>query len=256
MSTRTRSGPLAAYRAATGMRGDDERDQQVLRHLPLVHSVVERIAAHLPASVDRDDLFHAGVIGLIDALNRFDPSHQTAFSTYAVLRIRGQVIDELRARDWVSRSARDRAKRWSETVSRLHSQLKRLPTDEELAADLNVEVSELADLEREASLATQVSLDTPMGEGQRLGDTVADTSEDAADPSVRLEADDRKELLLSVLKTLTEQERRVVKMYYFENLLMKEIADLLGVTESRVCQIHGRILSVLRLRLGARGFSW
>jgi len=253
---RARSGPLAAYRAAHGVRGGSEQEQAVLRHLPLVHTVVERVCAHLPASVDREDLFHAGVIGLIDALNRFDASRDNAFSTYAVLRIRGQVIDELRARDWVSRGARERARTWQETVNRLHAERGRLPTDEEIAGALGVETSQLADLEREASLASQVSLEAPLGEDRRLGDTLVNASADASDPGAAMARDDTKAQLLAVLQTLTEQERRVVKLYYFENLLLKEIAEVLGVTESRVCQIHGRILSVLRLRLGARGFAW
>lgn len=253
---RSRSGPLAAYRAANGVRGGDEREQAILRHLPLVHTVVERVCAHLPASVDREDLFHAGVIGLIDALNRFDASRDNAFSTYAVLRIRGQVIDELRDRDWVSRGARERARTWQETVNRLYASTGRLPTDEELASALGVGTHQLADLEREASLASQVSLETPLGEDGRLGDSLADTGADADDPAAAMDRDDRRAQLLAVLQTLSEQERRVVKLYYFENLLLKEIAEVLGVTESRVCQIHGRILSVLRLRLGARGFAW
>jgi RNA polymerase sigma factor FliA len=254
--SRVRSGPLAAYRAATSGRGDSEQEQAILRHLPLVQTVVDRIAAHLPANVDRDDLFHAGVIGLIDAVRRFDASRDNAFSTYAVLRIRGQVIDELRSRDWVSRGARERAKAWQDAVNRLHTEKGRLPTDAELAEALGIAPEDLDDVEREASLAAQVSLEAPVGEEGRLGDSVTNTTADAEDPASLLDREDRRTMLLSVLQTLSEQERQVVKLYYFENLLMKEIADLLGVTESRICQVHSRILSVLRLRLGARGFAW
>lgn len=254
-ATRARSGPLAAYRAAAGLRGEQERDAAVVRHLPLVQTVVERVCAHLPPTVDREDLFHAGVIGLMDALNRYDAARDTAFSTYAVLRIRGAIIDDLRARDWVSRGARERARAWQDAVSRLHARFGRLPTDEELAQDLGVDADRLEDLEREASLASQVSLETPLGEDGRLQDQLSQGGSDAEAPGSKLEREDQHRLLLEVLQTLTEQERRVVKLYYFENLLLKEIADVLGVTESRVCQIHGRILSILRLRLGARGFA-
>lgn len=243
----------AAYRDAQGVRADSEREQEILRHLPLVHSVVERLCAHLPANIDRDDLFHAGVIGLIDAVRRFDASRDNAFSTYAVLRIRGQIIDELRARDWVPRGARERAREWQRAIDDLNRELGRLPSDRELAARLGVAESELAALEQEAQLAVQVSLDAPVGDDGHVGDAVAAPAGEDDDPGRNLEREDRRALLLKMLQTLTEQERLVVKMYYFEGLLMKEIAEVLGVTESRVCQIHGRILAVLRLRLGAAG---
>ena len=243
----------AAYRSAEAVRGADEREREILRHLPLVHSVVERLSAHLPLSVDRDDLFHAGVIGLIDAIGRFDASRDNAFSTYAVLRIRGQIIDELRARDWVPRGARERARDYQRAVNDLNAKLGRLPDDRELATRLGVSEAELPALEHEAQLAVQVSLDAPAGADGSIGDSVAAPADDGIDPARHLEREDRRAVLLRVLATLSEQERRVVKLYYFENLLMKEIAELLGVTESRICQIHGRILAVLRLRLGADG---
>ena len=243
----------AAYRSAEAVRGEGEREREILRHLPLVHSVVERVCAHLPPSVDRDDLFHAGVIGLIDALGRFDASRDNAFSTYAVLRIRGQIIDELRARDWVPRGARERAREYQRAVNQLNAKLGRLPDDRELAASLGVSEADLPAREHEAQLAIQVSLDAPAGADGSIGDGVAAPEHADNDPARHIEDADRRTVLLRVLATLSEQERRVVKLYYFENLLMKEIAGLLGVTESRVCQIHGRILAVLRLRLGVDG---
>lgn len=238
-----------AYRQAASVRGDAEREADILKHLPLVHTIVERVAAHLPPSVDRDDLFHAGVIGLMDALNRFDASRDNAFSTYAVLRIRGAVIDELRARDWVPRSARERARDYQRTVGELSRELGRSPNDGELATALGVAESELSDLERGAHLATQVSLDQPVGEDTPLGALLAAPDGEDANPARFLERDDLRKVLAKALATLTEQERLVVKMYYFEHLLLKEIAAVLGVTESRVCQIHGRIMGVLRARV-------
>jgi RNA polymerase sigma factor for flagellar operon FliA len=250
---RPRPDRLQAYRDGAAVRGETERERDIVRHLPLVHSVVERLCAHLPPNIDREDLFHAGVIGLIDALNRFDASRDNAFSTYAVLRIRGQIIDELRDRDWVPRGVRERAKSYNQAVNELSQRHGRLPTDAELAAHLRIDPGELPELEREAQLAAQVSLDAPVGEDGTLGATVANTGADAEEPGRGLELEDRRAALLAVLKTLTEQERTVVKLYYFENLIMREIAALLGVTESRVCQIHARILAVLRQRLGASG---
>jgi len=245
----TSSPRVQAYRQAAGLRGENEREAEILRHLPLVHTVVERIAAHLPPSVDRDDLFHAGVIGLMDALTRFDPSRDNTFSTYAVLRIRGAVIDELRARDWVPRSARERARDYQRTVGDLSRELGRIPTDAELATALKVKVEDLTELERGAHLATQISLDQPVGDDTPLGSLLASPDGDDNNPARFLESDDLRKVLAKALATLTEQERLVIKMYYFEHMLLKEIAAVLGVTESRVCQIHGRIMGALRARV-------
>ncbi len=249
-STQRSQGGLKAYRQIAGVGVQQSREAEILRHLPLVHTVVDRIAAHLPPSVDREDLFHAGVIGLIDALGRFDPSRDNAFSTYAVLRIRGAVIDELRERDWVPRSARDRAKSYQQGVEVLAQRLGRTPSDAELAAHLGIPESELADLERGAHLASQVSLDAPAGDEDSLGSFLPDRPRAEDNPARDLESQDLREVLVKALRTLTDQERMVVKLYYFENLLMKEIAAVLGVTESRVCQIHTRVMAALRSRLG------
>jgi RNA polymerase sigma factor FliA len=249
-TTSQRRSSVSAYRqAATGPGGAHEGD--VLRHLPLVQTVVDRVAAHLPPHVDRDDLFHAGVIGLIDALTKFDPSRDNAFSTYAVLRIRGAVIDELRARDWVPRGARERARAYQLAVTELSQTLGRLPKDEELAAKLGVTVGLLPEIEAQSTLAAQVSFDTPVGEDGALGDNLTRRDDETADPSRHMEADDRRRMLAKMLGTLTEQERLVIKLYYFESLMMKEIAAILGVTESRICQIHARVMGVLKARFGS-----
>ncbi len=243
------SDRLKAYREAEGTRSVSEREAEILRHLPLVQTVVDRVAANLPPSVDRDDLFHAGVIGLMDALNRFDATRDNTFSTYAVLRIRGAVIDELRARDWVPRSARERARDYHRAIGDLSASLGRLPDDTEVAAALGVAVDDLSEMERGAHLATQVSLDAPVGEEDALSSLLAAPDGDIANPARHLERDDLKRMLVKALSTLTPQERLVIKLYYFEDLLLKEIAAVIGVTESRVCQIHGRVMGVLRQRL-------
>jgi RNA polymerase sigma factor FliA len=255
-SSGVHSDRIRAYKRAEGTRMPEERDREILTHLPLVHSVVERIAAHLPSSVDKDDLLHAGVIGLIDALNRFDASRDNAFSTYAVLRIRGQVIDELRERDWIPRSARTRAKEYHQAVAELSGTLDRLPNDQELAAHLGVDEQSLLALEQESQLATQVSLDAPMGEDNHFSSSLTRGDDETANPARNIERDDQRAVLKRLLSTLSEQERQIVQMYYFEDMLMKEIAAVLGVTESRICQIHSRILALLRARIGGNDASW
>ncbi|MCS6970760.1 MAG: FliA/WhiG family RNA polymerase sigma factor [Planctomycetota bacterium] len=237
----------SAYRQATS----GPQEQEVLRHLPLVHTVVERIAVHLPPHIEREDLLQAGVIGLIDALRRYDPARDNAFSTYAVLRIRGAVLDELRARDWVPRGARERAKAYQQAVSELSQELGRLPNDEELARRLGIRPEDLPEYEAQSALAAQVSLDAPVGDDATVGDMIVRQDDELADPARNLEAEDRRRLLARMLATLTEQERLVIKLYYYENLMMKEIAAILGVTESRVCQIHGRVIALLRARFGS-----
>jgi RNA polymerase sigma factor for flagellar operon FliA len=246
---------LASYRSAQKTADPAERDAEIQRHLPLVYTVVERIAAHLPPTVDKNDLFHAGVLGLIDAIDRFDASRDNAFSTYAVLRIRGAVIDELRARDWVPRGARQRARDYQNAVGELHRRLGHLPDDATLAAHLGVGEAELPELERAAALTAQISLDAPVGDNARIGDFLAKRDDTDASPARHLERADQRRMLLEVLAGLREQERLIIKLYYFEGLLMREIAKILGVTESRVCQIHTRLMGVLRNRLENAGFE-
>lgn len=247
---RAHAARAAAYRQAEGVRPEPmDREHEILRHLPLVQTVVDRVAANLPPTVDREDLFHAGVMGLIDALSRFDASRDNAFSTYAVMRIRGSVIDELRARDWVPRSARERSRDYQRTVADLSRKLGRVPLDSELATAMSVPESELLDLERQAHLATQVSLDQPVGEDDALGSLLAHPDAESANPARHMERDDLRDLLIKALSSLTPQERLIIKLYYFEELLLKEIASVLGVTESRICQIHGRVMVQLRSRL-------
>jgi RNA polymerase sigma factor for flagellar operon FliA len=250
---RQSQGGLRAYAVARSTRSAEERDAEIVSHLPLVHSVVERIAQHLPHTVDKDDLFHAGVIGLIEAIDRFDHSRETAFSTYAVLRIRGSIMDDLRARDCVSRGVRARTREYQEAVHELTNTLGHMPDDSELAAHLRCSQDELLDLERQTQLAIQVSIDSPTGENGTLGDLIQHRGEN--NPDLQLERDDLRELLARVLGEFKEQERLVVKLYYYENMLMKEIALVLGVTESRICQIHSRIMALLRSKLARVGID-
>ncbi len=243
------SQAVTAYGAANKVRTPEEREAEILRHLPLVQTVVDRLAATLPSSVDRDDLMSAGVMGLMEAVERFDAQRDNAFSTYAVLRIRGAVIDELRARDWVPRSARERAREYRRAVTDLSAKLGRSPHDAELANAMGCSEADLPDIERSAHLCTQVSLDEPVGDDTALSALLASSDGDAENPARNLEADDLRRLLIQALMQLSEHDRLVIKLYYFEHLLLREIAEILNVTESRVCQIHGRVVATLRARL-------
>lgn len=246
------SKQLQAYQQAQQTRTGEERDEEIMRHLPLVHKIVERIAVHLPSSIDKDDLFHAGVIGLIDAIDRFDASRNNAFSTYAVLRIRGSIMDELRARDCVSRNMRQQTRQYHQAIHDLTNALGRIPDDEELAQHLDISQEHLFEIERHSQLCHQVSLDAPVGEQGPLGNILGEVNEQDH-PGAALEEADQVRVLHDIVDHLKEQERLIIKLYYFEGLLMKEIAMILDITESRVCQIHSRLMAMLRMRLQHAG---
>ncbi len=243
------SDQLNAYKAASTLRSPSEREAEILRHLPLVHTIVDRIASTLPPNLDREDLFHAGVIGLIDAIDRFDCRRDTAFSTYAVLRIRGAIIDDLRSRDWVPRGARQRAKAYHQAIEDLLRIHDRAPSDDELARHLGISVDQLADMERDAQLAMQVSLDTPIGDDGHLEAVLPAQTAVPAKVGQAIDREEQEQVLEHALAQLDEQDRIILKLYYFEGLLMKEVAAVIGKTESRVCQIHARLMAVLRSRL-------
>ena len=256
MSTATHASPESSTRWPSGKHLQAYKEtqqalseeQQIEKNLPLVRSLVERIAFNLPSHVDRDDLFHAGVIGLMEAVRRFEPGRHNTFSTYAVLRIRGAIIDELRARDWVPRSNREKTKRHQETTRVLTLSLGRLPNDDELAEALEIPVKELPNFERQASLQAVLSLDQPSesDDGTTYSGLEPMDANKSTDPTFLLNETEQKEQLAEALSCLKKQERLVLKLYYFEGLLMREIAQVLEVTESRVCQIHRRAMPALR----------
>ncbi len=226
------------------------RDQLILAYSPLVKYVAGRMSNGLPAHIDEGDLVSYGLLGLIGALERFDPSRNIKFETYAVSRIKGSIIDELRALDWVPRSVRSWARKVEAAVTRLENRLARAPADEEIAAELGVGVDEFQDILNQISCASIVALDefwdvsSPGHEKVNLIDTIEDT--DAPDPSKAYRVQVVKETLAAAIERLPERERTVIGLYYYEGLTLKEIGEILGVTESRVSQLHTK--AVLRLR--------
>lgn len=235
------------YKQHADMRA---RDKLILAYSPLVKYVAGRMSSGLPAHIEEGDLVSYGLLGLIGALDRFDPSRNIKFETYAVSRIKGSIIDELRALDWVPRSVRSWARKVEAAVTRLENRLMRAPTDEEIATELEVDVDEFQDILNQISCASVVALDEfwdSTGPGQdkvNLIDTIEDT--DAPDPSRAYRIQVIKETLTSAIERLPERERIVIGLYYYEGLTLKEIGEVLGVTESRVSQLHTK--AVLRLR--------
>jgi len=221
----------------------EARDRLVVRYTPLVRVVAHRVLVGLPTHVDHADLTQSGIFGLIDAIERFDPSRCPRFESFAVQRIRGAILDELRAQDWVPRTVRGRVRELERAQERLERQLQRAATDREIAAEMHLPVREVQGLIRQVQVVSVEALDEISG-------GVADLFTDAApDPMSVVQARETMRQLNAAVAGLGERDRTVVQLYYLENRTLAEIGRLLGVTESRVCQLHARLVERLRGRL-------
>lgn len=241
------AGIVALWRAYGEERDPVLRDRLVLHYAPLVKYIAGRVGTGLPAHVDVGDLVQSGIFGLVDAIDRFEPERGLKFETYAMQRIRGAILDDLRAQDWVPRSVRSRAREVERALERLEGQLQRTATDSEVAQELGLSVQDLRDLYAQLQLTSVVALDELVAVG-RGGASLAETLPDDSmpDPGAVLDGVESRRLLAQAVSQLVERDRVVVTLYYFENLTLAEIGKVLGVTESRVCQLHTR--AVLRLR--------
>jgi len=233
------------------------RDRLILTYAPLVKYVAGRLGSGLPPHVDEADLASYGLLGLIGAIERYDPERDVKFETYAIARIKGAIIDELRAMDWVPRSVRSRARDIERAIGELEAKLGRAPSDAEIAARLGISESELEESLGEIARSSIAALDelwTVSGSG---GDQVAliDTIEDerAPDPQSTLSQTELKEAIADAIARLPEREKLVVTLYYYEELTLREIGEVLGVTESRVSQLHTKAILRLKARLAAAG---
>ncbi|MFI6943515.1 RNA polymerase sigma factor WhiG [Streptomyces sp. NPDC050418] len=232
------------------------REQLILHYSPLVKYVAGRVSVGLPPNVEQADFVSSGVFGLIDAIEKFDIEREIKFETYAITRIRGAMIDELRALDWIPRSVRQKARNVERAYATLEAQLRRTPSEAEVASEMGIAVEELHAVFSQLSLANVVALEELLhvgGEGDRLSlmDTLEDT---AADNPVEV-AEDRelRRLLARAINTLPDREKTVVTLYYYEGLTLAEIGNVLGVTESRVSQIHTKSVLQLRAKLASFG---
>lgn len=232
-------------------RRPEVRDRLVLHYSGLAKYVAGRIAATLPAHVPRDDITSQAILGLIDAVDRFDPEQGVRFEHYAPLRIRGAVLDALRQQDWVPRAVRETARRVEHAVAALEARLHRAPTEAELAEALGMSEAALQRTLEDASLRAVVSLDDlsrQRPDTRRPADTLADL---AAGPSEIQEHAEEHRLVAAELARMPERERTVLVLYYYEGLTLAQIGEVLGVTESRVSQIHTKAVVQLRARLEA-----
>ena len=227
------------------------RDRLILHYAPLVKYVAGRVGSGLPAHVEQADLVSYGTFGLIDAIARYEPTREVKFESYAMARIRGAIIDELRSTDWIPRSVRMKARQFERAVAQLESTLQRTPTDEEVAEAMDMDVEEIRKFLGQLSLVNVVALDELLvdddGSAPRLVDTLQDSS--ALDPQAMAEHGEARQLLARAVEQLPEREKVVVSLYYFEGLTLADIGRVLGVTESRICQLHTKAVLHLRTKL-------
>ncbi len=225
------------------------RDQLISEYLPYVKRIVQRLAVHLPSTVDIDDLMNVGVIGLIQAVDRYDPRRDNKFMTYAIFRIKGAVLSELRARDFLSRSNRRKIRELESAYQRLEQKLGREADDKEIAQELGIELEQVYRTKQMSSISF-ISLEelgvSSKDEKEKLMSFLANNEDDALNLTKIKEL---KEALTGAIKQLPEKERLVISLYYLDELTMKETGKVLGITESRVSQIHSQAILHLRSKL-------
>ena len=228
------------------------REHLILHYSPLVKYVAGRVSVGLPQHIETGDLISYGMFGLIDAIDKYDLRREVKFESYAVTRIRGAIIDELRNLDWIPRSVRAKAKEVEHTYAALSAELQRNPTDEEVAARMNISTDDLSHIYSKVSYAHVLALDELLqGSEDDSSSKLRDTLEDpeAIDPVKMFEEHETKYFLARAIASLPEREKTIITLYYFEGLTLSEIGKVLGVTESRVSQLHTKAVIALRARL-------
>ncbi len=226
------------------------RERIIIEYASLVKIVAGKLGIYLGYNVEYDDLVGYGTFGLIDAIDKYDFDKGVKFETYASLRIRGAILDQVRRMDWLPRTLRQKQKRMDAAYQKLETETGRFATDDELAAELEISVEELGQWQAQTKAAGVVSLDEYLEQGSENGIVGTVESEDFAGPEKQMEQKTMKELLVQSLESLTEKEKKVILLYYYEELTLKEISEVLEVSESRISQLHTKAIQKLRLKLG------
>ena len=232
----------------------ENREEVIIRYSPMIKYVANRIAMRLPPHIEVDDLISVGVLGLMDAISKYDSSRGAKFKTYAEFRVRGAILDELRSMDWVPRSIRQKASAVDKVVQGLQAKLRRSPEDEEVAKEMGLSLDQFHDTLNETKSRPIFSLEDlgiakESSDQQSLLDCLAGKAD--ADPQTQVRLIELKEIIAKAIDALPEKERLMVSLYYYEELTMKEIGAVLDITESRVSQIHSKAVYRLRTKLKA-----
>lgn len=226
---------------------DHEKEELIKSYLPLVRKVVHRLSGRLPKDVDVKEMLNSGIIGLVDALEKYDPKHETNFSTYAQFRIRGAILDSFRSQDWLPRSLRFKSHKIEEAYQIIEQKLGRPATDEEVATELQMDVEELRKLLGEVGSIVMLSFEElGFGHGEERFQAAEWLASSTEDPLKNLLSGEKVSLIARALDRLPEKERLVISLYFYEELNLKEIGEILGVTESRASQIRSRALIRLK----------
>lgn len=225
------------------------REKLILEYAPLVKLVAGRLSMYLGYNVEYEDLVSYGIFGLIDAIDKFDYTKPVKFETYASLRIRGAILDQIRKMDWIPRTVRQRQKKMDAVMKEIEAREGRAATDEELAIGLGITEDELLDWQSQMKITNVVSLNEYMEQGSEIPNSPNGSSHFAM-PEEVVEQEELREMLIEALDLLTERERKVIELYYYEDLTLKEISSILEVTESRVSQLHTKGLQKMKNKLG------
>ncbi|TDT68571.1 RNA polymerase sigma-28 (SigD/FliA/WhiG) subunit [Hypnocyclicus thermotrophus] len=230
------------------------REQLIIKYIPLVKYVVGKMITNLPRTVEYDDLVEYGIIGLLDAVEKYDLSKNINFKTYAVTRVRGSIYDELRSQDWVPRSVRKLAKDIEKAYIQLEKETGKEPTEEEIAVFLGIPQKKIEELYSKVDLGNISSLDDIVYDNGESKTTLVNLIEDknVESPEEKLQKEEVKQLLIEKLKELKEKERLVLTLYYYEKLTLKEIGEILSISESRVSQIHSKAILKLRSKIATK----
>ena len=220
-----------------------------MEYAPLVKVVAGRLSMYLGYNVEYEDLVSYGIFGLIDAIDKFDLGKDVKFETYASLRIRGSILDQIRKMDWIPRTVRQKQKKIEEAIKNVETRTGKNPSDEEIANELGIEAAELNDWQSQLKITNVVSLNEFVGQG---GEPVMDARNNShfVQPEDSIQEDELKKVLRETMDLLTEKERKVILFYYYEELTLKEISSILEVSESRVSQLHTKALLKMRKKMG------
>lgn len=247
------SAAVKKYKESPNQFTSAQKDKLVIEYSSLIKFIAQKIAVRLPSNIELDDLISSGVIGLMDAIDKYDPARDNKFKTYAEFRIRGAILDELRAQDWVPRSIRDKSKLLDRTISKLESDLGRVPKDEEVAQKLDLTIDEFHDLINQVRPVSILSMEEQQGFSNADKRSIFNILEELKlnNPLNRLNVKKIKEIMTKAIEELPERQRLVLSLYYYEDLNLKEIGQVLRVTESRVSQLHAQAVARLRSKFSS-----